>query len=157
MSHELQRLYAHAHDRRDAAHRLHRILVRCADSSALDLHRLARTLEAWRTELLAYWTPTGRRGGSNGPTEATNCLMKKAKRVGHGCRNLHNYRLRLLLTSVSTGAPSPEEAAPATPIRGRQSGTYRATARPGRRRTPSGSSSDGCSTAAAQTEVSRCR
>jgi len=33
-------------------------------------------------ELLAHWTSTGRRGVSNGPTEATNALIKKVKRVG---------------------------------------------------------------------------
>ena len=58
VSHELQRLYAHARDQRAAAHRLHRILVRCADSPASELHRLARTLDTWRSELLAYWTST---------------------------------------------------------------------------------------------------
>ncbi len=38
----------------------------------------------------AYWTRTGRAGVSNGPTEATNALIKKVKRVGHGFRNLAN-------------------------------------------------------------------
>ena len=97
VSHELQRLSAHTRDQADAPHRLYRILVRCADSIAPELHRLARTLQAWRVELLAYWTTTGRRGVSNGPTEATNCLIKKVKRSGHGFRNFHNYRLRLRL------------------------------------------------------------
>ena len=32
----------------------------------------------------------------NGPTEATNLLIKKVQRVGHGLRNFNNYRLRLL-------------------------------------------------------------
>ena len=50
VSHELQRLYAHAHDQADAAHRLYRVPVRCANSTAPELHRLARTLEAWRGE-----------------------------------------------------------------------------------------------------------
>ena len=119
VAHELQRLYAHAHDARDAAHRLHRILVRCATSDAPELHRLGRTLDAWRPELLAYWTPTGRRGVSNGPTEATNALIKKVKRVGHGFRNLDNYRLRLLLTVGLDQNTVARQAAPATPIRGR--------------------------------------
>jgi transposase len=44
--------------------------------------------------VLAFHT-TG--GCSNGPTEALNLLIKKVKRVGHGFRNLANYRLRLLL------------------------------------------------------------
>lgn len=120
ISHELQRLYAHAHDQADAAHRLHRILVRCADSTAPELHRLARTLQAWRGELLAYWTATGRRGVSNGPTEATNCMIKKVKRSGHGFRNFHNYRLRLLLNIGLDWRTVTWQAAPATPIRGRQ-------------------------------------
>ena len=117
--HELQRLYAHARDQRAAAHHLHRILVRCADSPAPELHRLARTLDVWRPELLAYWTVTGRRG-SNGPTEATNCLIKKVKRTGHGFRNFSNYRLRLLLTVGLDWRTVTWQAAPATLIRGRQ-------------------------------------
>ena len=73
--------------------------------------RLARTLDAWRDELLAYFD-TG--GVSNGPTEAVNALIKKIKRVGHGYRNFDNYRLRLLLhCGVDWHTP------PATPIRGR--------------------------------------
>jgi hypothetical protein len=40
------------------------------------LLRLARTLDAWREELLAYFD-TG--GVSNGPTEAINGLIKKIK------------------------------------------------------------------------------
>jgi transposase len=60
----------------------------------LELSRLARTVRAWQTEILA-WHLTG--GCSNGPTEAINLLIKKVKRVGHGFRNFANYRLRLLL------------------------------------------------------------
>jgi transposase len=59
-----------------------------------ELSRLARTVRAWEAEILA-WHATG--GCSNGPTEAVNLLVKKVKRVGHGFRNFHNYRLRLLL------------------------------------------------------------
>jgi transposase len=66
----------------------------CIDSQIPELRRLARTLLAWRTEFLAYFT-TGRI--SNGPTEAVNLLIKKILRVGHGFRNFRNYRLRLLL------------------------------------------------------------
>ena len=120
VAHELQRLYAHARDARDAAHRLHRVLVRCAASDAAELHRLGRTLDAWRPELLAYWSATGRRGVSNGPTEATNALIKKVKRVGHGFRNLDNYRLRLLLAVGLDWRTVTWQAPPATPIRGRQ-------------------------------------
>jgi transposase len=59
-----------------------------------ELSRLARTVRAWEAEILAFHA-TG--GCSNGPTEAVNLLVKKAKRVGHGFRNFPNYRLRLLL------------------------------------------------------------
>jgi transposase len=59
-----------------------------------ELSRLARTVRAWEAEILAFHTADG---CSNGPTEAVNLLIKKVKRVGHGFRNFHNYRLRLLL------------------------------------------------------------
>ena len=73
--------------------------------------RLARTLDAWHDELLAYFT-TG--GVSNGPTEAINLLIKRVKRVGFGFRNFDNYRLRLLLhCGVRWNTPT------TTPIRGR--------------------------------------
>ena len=94
---EPQTLYARSHNLADARHRLWRILDRCGRSDVPELLRLARTLDAWSSELLAYWTTAGRRGVSNGPTEATDALIKKVKRVGHGFRNFDNYRLRLLL------------------------------------------------------------
>lgn len=81
-------------NRHAAEQKLHRWLTHCADSGVPELRRLARTIDAWRPELLAYFD-TG--GVSNGPTEAVNGLIKKIKRVGHGYRNFHNYRLRLLL------------------------------------------------------------
>ena len=116
---ELQLLYARSHDLADAKRRLWRILDRCARSEVPELLRLARTLDAWAGELLAYWTDTGRRGVSNGPTEATNALIKKVKRVGHGFRNFDNYRLRLLLAVGLDWRTVHWQAAPATPVRGR--------------------------------------
>jgi hypothetical protein len=59
-----------------------------------EIARLGRTLRSWQTELLAYFDTDG---ASNGPTEAINLLVEKARRIGHGYRNLDNYRLRLLL------------------------------------------------------------
>jgi transposase len=59
-----------------------------------ELSRLARTVRAWETEILAFHST---KSCSNGPTEAVNLLIKKVKRVGHGFRNFTNYRLRLLL------------------------------------------------------------
>lgn len=56
--------------------------------------RLARTIRRWESAVLAYYTTDGL---SNAKTEAINNLMKKIQRIGHGFRNLENYRLRLLL------------------------------------------------------------
>ena len=50
--------------------------------------------------MLAYYRNNGL---SNARSEAVNALIKKIKRVGHGFRNLENYRLRLLL---HCGAPT---------------------------------------------------
>jgi transposase len=105
------RLLYRARDRDDAGRRLHRWLEHCADSNVPELNRLARTIDGWRDELLAYFE-TG--GISNGPTEAMNLLIKKVKRTGHGFRNFDNYRLRLLLhCGIDWDTP------PTTRIRGR--------------------------------------
>lgn len=116
---ELMLLYKRSHDLADAKHRLWKILDRCARSDTPELLRLGRTLDAWRGELLAAFTPTGRCPASNGPTEAVNMLIKKIKRIGHGFRNLANYRLRLLLAVGLDWRTVHWQAAPATPIRGR--------------------------------------
>ena len=88
-----------------AEQHLHRWLTHCAEHDVPELRRLARTIDAWRPELLAYFD-TG--GASNGPTEAMNSLIKKVKRVGHGFRNFDNYRLRLLLhCGVNWQTPQP--------------------------------------------------
>jgi transposase len=88
------RLLYRAKNREVAERLLYRWLVHCADSNVPELHRLARTIDTWRPELLAYFETCGT---SNGPTEAMNLLIKKVKRTGHGFRNFDNYRLRLLL------------------------------------------------------------
>jgi transposase len=98
-------------DRPRAEQALYRWLAYCADADIPELTRLARTIDSWRPELLAYFD-TG--GVSNGPTEAINLLIKKIKRVGHGFRNFDNYRLRLLLHCGVDW-----DTIPATPIRGR--------------------------------------
>lgn len=90
---DLRLLYRHRDPQR-AAQAFSRWLALCADSEVPELHRLARTLDSWREELLARFTVAD---VSNGPTEAVNLLIKKIKRVGHGFRNFANYRLRLLL------------------------------------------------------------
>jgi transposase len=98
-------------DRERAQQNLYQWLAYCADANIPELNRLARTIDSWRPELLAYFD-TG--GVSNGPTEAINLLIKKIKRVGHGFRNFDNYRLRLLLHCGVDW-----DTIRATPIRGR--------------------------------------
>ena len=107
---ELRLLYREP-TRAHAERRLLAWFTKVAHDEIPELRRLARTLNAWRAELLAYFD-TG--GVSNGPTEAMNALIKKIKRIGHGYRNFDNYRLRLLLhCGVAWQTP------PVTPIRGR--------------------------------------
>lgn len=74
--------------------------------------RLARTIRRWEDAVLAYYRSDGL---SNARTEAINGLLKKIKRVGHGFRNLDNYRLRLLL---HCGGVTWQHQ-PATKLRGR--------------------------------------
>jgi transposase len=107
---ELRLLYRER-SRDRAERRLLRWFTDVAEHEIPELVRLARTLDTWRDELLAYFD-TG--GVSNGPTEAVNALIKKIKRIGHGYRNFDNYRLRLLLHCGVDWHTSP-----VTPIRGR--------------------------------------
>jgi transposase len=91
---ELLRAVYAAADLAAARAALERFYRWCDGVQLLELSRLARTVRAWQTEILA-WHLTA--GCSNGPTEAINLLIKQVKRVGHGFRNFDNYRLRLLL------------------------------------------------------------
>jgi transposase len=116
---QLQLLYRRSDDLAEARHRLWRILDRCVRSEVPELLRLARTLDAWRPELLEAFSSTGKRRVSNGPTGAVNALIKKVKKVGHGFRNFDNYRLRLLLAAGVDWRTVQWQASPATPIRGR--------------------------------------
>jgi transposase len=105
------RLIYQAGDRARAAETLYRWLAYCAEADIPELTRVARTIDSWRVEFLAYFDTDG---VSNGPTEAVNLLIKKIKRVGHGFRNFDNYRLRLLLHCGVDW-----DTIRATPIRGR--------------------------------------
>ena len=111
--HHVQQVRAiyHAPSPRAGHRHAARVLDELPRSGIPEIARLGRTLGTWRRELLAYFT-TG--GLSNGPTEATNLLIEKVRRVGHGFRNFDNYRLRLLLyCGVDWQTPT------TTPIRGR--------------------------------------
>ncbi len=76
-----------------------------------EVARLGRTLRAWRTQVLAYFTT---RGVSNGGTEAINGVIEKTRRLAHGFRNFGNYRLRLLL-AANGARPYPRRTPPITP------------------------------------------
>jgi len=78
---------------KEARRRLSRFYRHCRECRVPELARLAKTIRAWEAELLA-WHDTGL---TNAATEGENLLIKKIKRVGHGVRNVENYRLRLLL------------------------------------------------------------
>ncbi|MEO7376605.1 MAG: ISL3 family transposase [Nakamurella sp.] len=75
-----------------------RTIQAAKDCPVPEVKRLARTLNAWRTELLARFDHPG---VSNGPTENVNLKVKNTKRVARGYRNFDNYRLRLLLNHGS--------------------------------------------------------
>jgi len=69
---------------RDLAHARRRLIVffqHCADADVAELTRLARTIERWQTEVLAYHH-TGR--ASNGRVENIHMLAEKIRRNAHG-------------------------------------------------------------------------
>ncbi len=66
-----------------------------APEAAPELHRLARTLDRWRTEIETSVAT----GTHNGRTEAANAKTKDVKRSARGFTNLANYRLRILLAA----------------------------------------------------------
>jgi len=88
------RLLCRAPDRTRAEELLYRLLMHCADAHVLELTRLARTLDAWRAEILAAFDHPGI---SNGPTEAINGRLEHLRGTALGFRNLANYIARALL------------------------------------------------------------
>ena len=97
------------------AHARRRLIVffqHAANAEVPELTRLARTIDRWSNEVLAYHS-TG--GASNGPTEAVNFVIEKIRRIGHGYPNYDNYRRRLLL-----GCGIKWTTVPTHRIRGRQ-------------------------------------
>ena len=105
------RLLYRATDRERAERRLLAWFTVVAEHEIPELVRLARTLDAWRDELLAYFD-TG--GVSNGPTEAINGLIKKIKR-----RRARLPQLRQLPAPAAAALRHHWQTPPTTPIRGR--------------------------------------
>ena len=96
-----------------AANRLGEAIEYCrAPEAAPELHKLARTLTKWRTEI----ETSVRTGTHNGRTEAANAKIKDVKRSARGFTNPANYRLRILL---ATGR-KPGHTQPVTKIRTRR-------------------------------------
>ncbi len=96
-----------------AAARLADAIAWCeAPEAAPELHRLARTLKSWQTEIETSIAT----GAHNGRTEAANAKIKDVKRSARGFRNFANYRLRILL---ATGQ-KPGQTQPVTKIRTRR-------------------------------------
>ncbi len=109
-----QRLRAvyHAPNPEDGRRRALAIFEALPSCPVPEVARLGRTLRSWSAEFLAYFDTAG---ASNGPTEAINLLIEKIRCVGHGYRNMRNYRLRLLLYCGITW-----EAPPTAQIRTRR-------------------------------------
>jgi len=76
-----------------------KVLASFADCPIPEIARLGRTLRAWKQQILAYFAT---RGVSNGGTEAINLIIEKVRRLAHGFRNFHHYRLRILLAADGT-------------------------------------------------------
>jgi transposase len=72
---------------------LDKTIAGCAADEVAEIRSLGRTLQSWRTEILAHHHT----GASNGPTEGLNLCVKRVKRAGHGFRCFDHYRLRVLL------------------------------------------------------------
>jgi hypothetical protein len=58
-----------------------------------EVRRLGRTIAKWATQSIAWHQSHV----SNGPTEATNNLVKRVKRTAFGFRRFEHYRIRALL------------------------------------------------------------
>jgi len=69
------------------------------DSCAIEVRSLGRTLLRWKHQIAAWHQAHV----SNGPTEATNNLIKRVKRVAFGFRRFDHFRIRVLLY---TGRPN---------------------------------------------------
>ncbi len=62
-------------------------------SAPYEVRRLAKTLQNWFDQILAWHEAKV----SNGPTEGMNNLLKRIKRVAFGFTNFNNFRVRALL------------------------------------------------------------
>ncbi|QQE49265.1 ISL3 family transposase [Micrococcus luteus] len=95
--HCYQKLRAVYHARPEQGRRLVAEILGAFPSCPIpEVARLGRTLQRWRSAILAYFDTAG---ASNGPTEAVNGVIETMRRVARGFRNFDNYRLRALLAA----------------------------------------------------------
>lgn len=90
---ELLREVYSAHGEAHARRRLMVFFEHCVDAEVPELLRLARTVDRWRDEILAYHAT---KGASNGRVENLHMLTEKIRRNAHGFTNHDNYRRRLI-------------------------------------------------------------
>lgn len=82
----------------------------CRETRTEEVRSVARTLERWRDQILAWHTTRA----SNGPTEGLILDQQKVKRVGTGFKSFTSYRLRILIPVgwrqlVASQPPHPAE------------------------------------------------
>jgi transposase len=75
----------------------------CARADVPEVTTLARTIEAWWPQILAFIDT----GITNARTEATNRMVKDAARIAFGFRNLQNQRRRVRLHCKRTTISQP--------------------------------------------------
>ena len=90
---ELLRDAYHAVDLAHARRLLIVFFQYAVDADVPEITRLARTIDRWSDEVLAYHQ-TG--GASNGRVENVHMLAEKIRRTAHGFSNHENYRRRLI-------------------------------------------------------------
>jgi Transposase len=108
---ELLRAVYAADDLASARVALDRFYRWCDGVQIFELSRLAPTVRAWQTEILAWHLIAG---CSNGPTEAINLLIKKVKRSGTASLTSRTIGSGCCCTAASGGrltAPQDCEAA----------------------------------------------
>jgi transposase len=79
--------------RSEISNRLFAFYYWCARADVPEITRLARTIDAWWPQILAFIGT----GITNARTESTNRMMKDAARIAFGFRNLDNQRRRVRL------------------------------------------------------------
>jgi transposase len=88
----LRKMYA-APDRDTAHRRLVTFYEWVVKVDVDEVTRLARTIDTWQEEVLAFFDTRA----SNGPSESANVKIKSVRRAARGFRNADNYRARIML------------------------------------------------------------